>query len=137
MPQPSRAGSPVCPASAEAAILRLGSGAEIEGWELPLVRIRELEIHHVDLDAGYSVTDWSDAFAMRTLDQVAPGFAARPDMPFGRLETLDGSAWRIGAADTSLTGPPQELLGWLLGRSGGSGLRPRGRNEIPAAPPWA
>ena len=72
-------------AAADGALLRMVSGAEIEGWELPLLRLREVEIHHVDLAAGYALADWPADFAPSTLDQVTPGFAAREGMPFGRL----------------------------------------------------
>ena len=43
---------------ADDALLRMVSGAEIEGWELVHLRLREVEIHHVDLAAGYSPANW-------------------------------------------------------------------------------
>jgi maleylpyruvate isomerase len=117
-------------------VLRLGSGAEVEAWELPLLRIRELEIHHVDLAAGYAVEAWTDTFWTRTLDQVAGWFAAQDTAPFGRLVADGGGEWIIGSRSESLTGPGAVLLGWLLGRHDGTGLSPRGRVDVPPAPPW-
>ncbi len=117
-------------------VLRLGSGAEVEAWELPLLRIRELEIHHVDLAAGYGVDAWTDAFWTRTLDQVAGWFAAQDTAPFGRLVADEGGEWRIGSRAESLNGPGAVLLGWLLGRHDGTGLSPQGREDVPPAPPW-
>ena len=35
------------------------AGATAYGWEIPLMRVREVEIHHVDLDAGYTPDDWA------------------------------------------------------------------------------
>ncbi len=122
---------------ADRAVLRMVSGAEVEGWEIVLLRIREVEIHHVDLAAGFGVGDWSERFARRSLDQVAPGFAARDDAPFGRLEAPDGAAWVIGSGATALRGPAPLLLGWLVGRSDAAGLVPEGRADVPAAPPWS
>ena len=55
------------PGTAEDVVLRMVSGAEVEAWEIVLLRIREVEIHHVDLAAGYGVDDWSDEFARRSL----------------------------------------------------------------------
>ena len=123
--------------SADRAVLMLGSGARIDGWELPLVRIRELEVHHVDLDCGYTVDDWSEPFCRRTLDQVCAGFAARPEMPIGWLVTESGERWRVGPGDVSLGGPLTHLLGWLLGRWPGDDLVPSGRADVPVAPAWA
>ena len=76
------------------------------GWEIPLLRIREVEIHHVDLDAGYTPAHWSDDFVHRTLDQLAPFFRAERDMPVGRLAASDadrsvGGRRRRAGADRS------------------------------------
>jgi hypothetical protein len=46
---------------------------------LPWARLREVEVHHVDLDAGYTPEDWSDAFALRLLREIVTG--AKPDAP--------------------------------------------------------
>lgn len=125
------------PVTAEDVVLRMVSGAEVEAWEIVLLRIREVEIHHVDLAAGYRVDDWSDEFARRSLDQVAAGFAGRDDVPFGRLCAPDGASWPVGPSPMSLHGPAPLLLGWLVGRSGGHGLEPEGRADVPPAPPWS
>ena len=44
-------GFPAEARSREVAMLR---GATAYGWEIPLIRVREVEIHHVDLAAGYT-----------------------------------------------------------------------------------
>lgn len=123
-------------------ILRITNGAEVEGWEIPLLRIREMEVHHVDLAVGYAPADWSDEFCTRTLDQVAPVFAARNTTPFvspfASLVDEAGRTWVVGAGagESSLHGPTPWLLGWLLGRHGGSDLEPHGRGDVPPAPTW-
>jgi maleylpyruvate isomerase len=106
------------------------------GWELPLMRTREVEIHHLDLGTGYTASDWSDDFVRRTLDQLAPQFRARGDCPARRLESADGRAWEVGAAGPDLSGPAAELLSWLIGRSAGAGLSSRPPGDVPAAPRW-
>lgn len=71
----------------------------------PSRRLREVEVHHVDLGLGYQVTDWPDAYVEWDL----PSTLAR--VP-GRL---------VGDKDA------QRLLGWLTGRTStpeGVALRP-------------
>jgi maleylpyruvate isomerase len=123
--------------AADDVLLRMVSGAEIEGWQLVHLRLREVEIHHVDLAAGYGPTNWPPSFAPHTLDQVAPGFAAREGMPFGQLIDPDGRSWTVGDSPASLTGPTASVLGWLLGRADGSDLTPTGRDDVPPPLPWA
>jgi len=122
---------------ADDAVLRMVSGAEVEGWEVPLLRIREVEIHHVDLAAGYLPEDWPEAFCLRTLEQVTPGFASREGMPFGRLADGTGRSWTVGESPTVLTGPVRSLLGWLVGRADGADLVATGRDDVPPAPAWS
>ncbi len=61
----------------------------------PLRRLREVEVHHVDLGLGYHVTDWPDAYVQWDL----PSTLVR--VP-GRL---------LGEKDA------HRLLGWLTGRA--------------------
>ena len=42
---------------------------------VPWARLREVEVHHVDLGAGYSPADWPDAFALRLLREIVGGAA--------------------------------------------------------------
>jgi maleylpyruvate isomerase len=112
-------------------------GSRWQGWELPLIRMREVEIHHVDLAAGYTSADWSPGFAVRTLDQVAPQFLARGDCPVSVLQDPDGRTWAVGASGPTLTGAAHELAAWLIGRSAGAGLTPSPPGTVPAAPRWS
>jgi maleylpyruvate isomerase len=111
-------------------------GAGWYGWELPLMRIREVEIHHVDLAAGYSPADWSPEFVARTLDQLAPQFVARGDCPVRALRSVDGAAWPVGADGPDLVGQPAALLAWLVGRAPGADLSAEPSGDVPAAPRW-
>ena len=118
----------------------LASGAVVSAHDVPLIRVREVEIHHVDLDVGYSPDDWSPAFAARTLDQISPFFRTARDCPVGSLIADDGTGrWEVAAEGPSLAGSLSELAAWLTGRAPGSGLRvddaPAGAG-VPAAPPW-
>lgn len=129
------AGFPEAGLEREVAML---SGASAYGWEIPLLRVREVEIHHVDLGLAYSPDDWSPEFAARTLDQVAPLFRVARECPVGLLEATDGDGrWEVAADGPRLSGPRTALAAWLTGRSGGDGLRMDPDGPVPAAPRWA
>ena len=98
------------------------SGASAYGWEIPFLRVREVEIHHVDLDAGYTPDDWDRRVRhphprpARTVLPVAAG------LPGGGLAATDGDGrWEVAAAGPTVTGPRSGLVGWLTGRTPGQG----------------
>ena len=106
-------------------------------------RFSEIEIHHVDLAAGYAPGDWPDEFLVEALPRVAESFAGRDDAPRCQV-------WAEGAKDSFLIGPeqagaprvivsgqPADVLAWLLGRDSGAGLRVSGAaSTAPALPAW-
>jgi maleylpyruvate isomerase len=123
-------------ADALAREVRLMSG-ELPARELPGVRTREVEVHHVDLGAGYSPAHWPADFVVRTLDQLAPLFHAERDCPVAVLQATDAEAsWRVAADGPTLSGPRNALLAWLTGRSRGDGLELDGGGPVPSAPTW-
>ena len=114
------------------------------GADLVSLRVREVEIHHVDLRLGYRPAQWSAVFVGRTLDQLVPRFASQGEVPVQALVATDtGDRWSFGASGRGggdLAGPAHALLGWLTGRIGpqgaaGAGLSVAG-GGVPAAPPW-
>ncbi len=127
-------GFPAEARSREVAMLR---GATAYGWEIPLIRVREVEIHHVDLAVGYTPEHWNAAFAARTLDQLAPFFRSARDCPVGVLVATDADArWEVAAEGPELAGPVTELAAWLVGRSSGDGLAIQPAGAVPPAPLW-
>ncbi|HEY2950029.1 MAG TPA: maleylpyruvate isomerase family mycothiol-dependent enzyme [Micromonosporaceae bacterium] len=102
-------------------------------------RLREVEVHHVDLDAGYTSADWPDAFSHRLLHEVVTGFADRSDVPAVRLRPLDlGHELVIGEPDSAPTvsGPAHALAAWLTGRSAGKELTVSTGGPLPIPPAW-
>ena len=107
-------------------------------------RLREVEIHHVDLATGYRPADWPGEFVTDNLPEVAGSFAGRDDTPSCLLQPDSGSfgLLPIGPEPPATTpalfvsGPPAGLLAWLIGRDDGSGLRVSGDGALPALPPW-
>jgi maleylpyruvate isomerase len=126
------------PPEAQERVVALRSGATAYGWEIPSIRLREVEIHHVDLDAGYGPDDWDPEFAGRTLDQLAGLFRDARDCPVGTLVAVDRDArWEVAAEGPELTGSTASLAAWLTGRSTGRGLSLGGGGEVPKAPRWS
>ncbi|MER7418245.1 maleylpyruvate isomerase family mycothiol-dependent enzyme [Micromonospora peucetia] len=102
-------------------------------------RLREIEVHHVDLDAGYRPNDWSEAFGHRLLHEVAADLAGRSDVPPMVLR-FDGSRHELVVGDRtvapSLTGAGRELAAWLIGRSPGTVLTVTPDGPLPQPPEW-
>jgi len=115
-------------------------GAAHPAWYTLWRRLSELEIHHVDLDAGYRPADWPADFARECLRRGAAGFSDA-DSPAALLRaTDDGSDYRIGPpgqpATVTIAGPSRELLAWLTGRSDGGSLLATPAGPLPPVPPW-
>ena len=121
--------------------LVLGSGAAIEAWEIPMMRTREVEIHHVDLAADYSPDDWTPTFSLRTMNQVVGAFAARGGLPVAELRANDtGRVWSFdnsSAPSAWLEGAECQLLAWLIGRPHTSISYRAAPGQSPATPPPA
>jgi maleylpyruvate isomerase len=131
------------PGEAWAAQVQMLAGPPMPARRVLDWRLREVEIHHVDLATGYRPADWPAEFVAGNLPEVAGSFAGRDDAPPCLLRA-DGSdsVWRIGPGDpgsppVSVEGSPVELLAWLIGRGDGSGLRVSGNDAgLPVLPPW-
>ena len=67
--------------------------------EIVFRRLREVEVHHVDLDVAYSSADWSTTYVEGELRRRLPGLANRADHP-ALVE------WLLGR------GPAPELTPW-------------------------
>lgn len=123
-------------------------GVTFPAREIPSRRLAELEIHHVDLDAGYRPADWPASFVAAQLVPVARDFAGRADAPacLARPDGLD-AVYPIGpvapdlastglASQVTVSGPPAALLAWLIGRDNGTRLKVTGAGAAPVLPPW-
>ncbi|GAA1067547.1 maleylpyruvate isomerase family mycothiol-dependent enzyme [Streptomyces asiaticus] len=98
---------------------------------LPLRRLTEVELHHVDLGIGRTVADLPATFVESQLTVLTgTRFAGHPDIPPLRLVTGPGTAdarhtgrpAAPGESPVTVTGSPAALLGWLTGRMDGAGL---------------
>jgi len=134
-------------------------------WYTLSRRLSEVEIHHVDLAAGYQPVHWPGWFVADRLESAAAEFAGHADMPSARLVVTGasnrtststggttstggdgntGQEYRIGPADASgaaapeprISGPGWLLLAWLTGRNAGEGLTADPAGPLPALPAW-
>ena len=126
-----------------------GAAMTAEAWTFPLpstgqvaaavpwARLREVEVHHVDLGRGYTPADWSDAFAVRLLREIvttaSPEFPPMTLRPYGIDHPLT-----IGTADNPpvVGGPTKSLAAWLSGRGDGADLTVSPDGELPTPARW-
>jgi maleylpyruvate isomerase len=107
---------------------------------VPWARLREVEVHHVDLAAGYTPDDWSEAFAQRLLREIVGKVSAATPPPPALVLRPDGvdHPLTIGRPDGAPTvaGPTRSLAAWLAGRGDGAGLEVSPDGPLPAPPKW-
>jgi maleylpyruvate isomerase len=111
----------------------------IEATRVVWARLREVEVHHVDLAAGYQPSDWPEAFVHRLLHEIAKGYADGLDGVAVRLNADDlGHDLVLGPADRALavSGPGYALAAWLTGRSSGDNVTVSPPGQLPAVPTW-
>jgi len=114
-------------------IERVPGGPTFPAAAIPGMRLREVEIHHVDLDAGYGWSDWPREFATHLLDAMLTSratvgsFTARP-------ADVDRS-WTFGSGGPAVFGPAAALGWWLTGRGDGEGVTSES-GELPQIGAW-
>lgn len=102
-------------------IERTPGGPNFVAGAVPGMREREVEIHHADLQLGYTPADWPPVFRTRLLEAMCKrertaSFSVRPT-------DLDRT-WRCGPdqGGPTVTGTSADLGWWLSGRGDGEGL---------------
>ncbi len=101
---------------------------------VPLMRLREVEIHHADLGSGYTHADWSADFDRVLLDSLTKFDTPTPITV--RPTDLDGE-WRYGPEGDGpvVSGPAGAAAWWLTGRGSGEGLT-SSTHELPEMEAW-
>ncbi|GIF67915.1 maleylpyruvate isomerase [Asanoa ishikariensis] len=97
-------------------------------------RLREVEVHHVDLAAGYGHDDWPDAFGHRLLHEVVSGLADATPLVLRPTDT--GHPLEVGNGGPVVSGSACALAAWLTGRSTGAGLSVTPDGPLPTPPFW-
>jgi len=101
---------------------------------VPWRRLREVEVHHVDLAGPYTPDDWPEWFAHRVLHEQSA--------------TLEGVSLTVRSDEhdhpviigtggpPEVRGPARALAAWLAGRSPGDGLAVEPAGPLPTLPEW-
>jgi maleylpyruvate isomerase len=117
--------------------VRSAVGRPIPAAEVPWMRVREVWLHAVDLDAGVDLAELPAEVVDSLLDDATGTISAKEGCPAVRLVPTDREhGWTLGP-DTDpvpLRGSATDLLGWLIGRTDGQGLHTPG--VVPTPPPW-
>jgi maleylpyruvate isomerase len=101
---------------------------------VPWRRLREVEVHHVDLGAGYGPADWPESFPYRLLREIAGSLA---DLSLTLRPTSPGAPAAVRTGDgVTINGPAHALAAWLAGRSAGDGLTVDPAGPLPTVPDW-
>ncbi|MGW2669383.1 maleylpyruvate isomerase family mycothiol-dependent enzyme [Streptomyces sp. NPDC001272] len=119
--------------------VELRNGVTDLASNVPFRRLVEVELHHADLNIGYELSDLPEEFTDREIAFLADRWSGRPDVPPVTLTTSDGGlVARTGGTEgtpVTLSGPKDELLGWLAGRGlKGAHLAIEAGDGLPALP---
>ncbi len=113
------------------AVVEMRGGAQVPARLLPLARLVEVAVHHVDLDIGFEITDLDPQGADWMLEWCAFRLRDRDEFPQLHLEADSGFTVVVGQVGDPIhvSGSSPRLLGWLTNRldasavTGGDGLR--------------
>ena len=117
--------------------LVVAASGPLAASEIPWLRMREVWVHLVDLDAGVDFDAVPAAVHEELLDDVVHLFTGRSDVPAVTINAALGDGrrrrWQLDGAVTgpSVHGTAPQLLAWLTGRRSGADL------DAPPLPPMS
>lgn len=107
-------------------VCKLPSGLAVPSWALPLLRLHEVIIHHVDLNVGFEIDQLDNRCASILLNWICFLIADSPEFPLLDIQADSGYTALIGANQTAggssdaepqiIYGPDCQIYGWLTGR---------------------
>ncbi|GAB3622121.1 maleylpyruvate isomerase family mycothiol-dependent enzyme [Mariniluteicoccus endophyticus] len=98
---------------------------------VPLLREREIEMHHVDLDVDYAPEDWPRAFVDRLVEDLVWDMGEKADVTLVATDT--GARYDLGAGGQEVRGSAARLA-WWLARQDPTGIESAG--ELPELGEW-
>lgn len=112
--------------------VRTAAGRAVPAREVAWMRVREVWVHAVDLDAGTTFAAVPHDVAEALLDDALGSIGRRPGAPGVTVRCTESQrAWQLGdVAAQEVTGPYRALLSWALGRPGHQTA------DWPALPAW-
>jgi maleylpyruvate isomerase len=116
------------------AVVEMRGGLKVPARLLPLARLLEVVIHHVDLDIGYEITDIDTQTAEWLLEWCAFRLKERDGFPRLQLTSDTGFTTTVGSSGepTAVSGGSTQLLGWVTGRTDAAALTGAGGLQLPA-----
>lgn len=85
---------------------------DVQIIDLPFYRMREVAVHHIDLDIGYRFDDLPDLYVRLEVSRLEMQWKARQPMGLTPLP------------DAALALEPPDRLAWMMGRQSFDGLAP-------------
>ena len=120
----------------DARIERTPGGTTFSARAVPGMRWREVEIHHVDLAAGYAADDWPQVFSESVIEAMAKRVEA--EQPFDVKPMDSAGTWCFGEScdhAVVVTGPAAEIAWWLTGREPAESVT-SSRGHLPEIGAW-
>jgi maleylpyruvate isomerase len=119
--------------------VRSALGRALPATEIPWMRVREVWLHAVDLDAGVTVDELPPEVVDALLDDATGTLSTAEGCPAVLLAPTDRErTWSLGpAADepVQVRGEAAWVLGWLVGRCGPDDVEASAADGTPAAVP--
>jgi maleylpyruvate isomerase len=103
---------------------------------VPKLRQVEVEVHHVDLNLGYTPSNWPANFVSRMLHITASDDPRDDGQSFVLKITDTGREYTIGDPGPTISGRSESLLAWLIGRSDGADLHIEPNEPLPQLGAW-
>lgn len=102
-------------------VVELRGGIQVPARMLPLARLTEVVLHHVDLDVGFEVAGIDGPTAEWLLEWCAFRLRTREEFPALQLVSTSGFTVTVGrsGAGRRVEGSSAQLLGWLTSRTDG------------------
>ena len=115
-------------------IVELRGGLKVPARLLPLTRLLEVVVHHVDLDIGFEFDRIENATAEWLLEWSAFRLRERDEFPRLELTSESGFTITLGSAGEPIviSGTSANLLGWVMGRLDRSAVRGDEGLKLPA-----
>ena len=88
--------------------------------EVSEMRLREVEVHHADLDTGYGPDSWPGGFGGLLIDAMAARAVVMTHAVLAPDD--DPRRWTLGSGGPVVSGPVNALAWWVSGRPAGPEL---------------
>jgi maleylpyruvate isomerase len=105
------------------------NNTKVRAGYLPFMRMREVVMHHLDLDAGFGFADVDDDTVLRLLQDTIRRLRHDPTTPSMSIRTNEGDVWSIGDGRPIVSGTRADVLAWLT-----RGLTSGMTGELPTIP---